>query len=104
MCRNGESTNMTTPYESIDLVILPVTDLAAACAPFQRLGLVVSPEVRPAGRPTRFRTVAVGGPENLFGIEILTNTESPPAGADAGLSTIVLRVTDMAATLAVLAE
>ena len=95
---------MSALFESIDLVILPVSDLDAACAPFERIGLVVSPEVRPAGRPTRFRTVAVGGPENLFGIEILTNTESPPAGVDAGLSTIVLRVADMAATLATLAE
>ena len=31
-------------YEGIDRVVLPVSDMAAACAPFERLGLVVSPE------------------------------------------------------------
>jgi len=91
-------------FDGVDLAVLPVSDLDAACAPFERLGLVISPEVRPAGRPTRFRTLPVGGPENLFGIEILTNTQTPIAGVDSGLSAIILRVSDMDAVLATLAE
>jgi catechol 2,3-dioxygenase-like lactoylglutathione lyase family enzyme len=97
------------PYEGIDRAILPVSDMAAACAPFERLGLVVSPERQPKGRGLRVRAVPIGGPENLFEIHIISGTDEGGAGwdafasvADTGLSTIVLRVTDLAATLAAL--
>ena len=101
---DGEDAIMTALFEGIDLV--DPAGLGSRC------GLCAVRADRPrrlAGSSAgwashRFRTVAVGGPENLFGIEILTNTESPPAGVDAGLSTIVLRVADMAAALATLAE
>jgi catechol 2,3-dioxygenase-like lactoylglutathione lyase family enzyme len=97
-------------YEGIGRVLLPVSDLAAACAPFERLGLVVSAERRPLGRGIAIRTVPIGGPDNLFEIEIVGKAEEPGPGwvfdsaADRGLSTMVLRVTDMATALATLAE
>jgi catechol 2,3-dioxygenase-like lactoylglutathione lyase family enzyme len=97
-------------YEGIARVLLPVSDLAAACAPFERLGLVVSPAREPQGRGIRIRTVPVGGPDNLFEIELVGKADAPGGGwvfgeaVDRGLSTIVLRVSDMAAALAALAE
>ena len=56
-------------YEGIDMVVLPVSDLASASATFERLGLLVTPEqVNPS---TRFaiRKVPIGGPDNLFCID-----------------------------------
>jgi catechol 2,3-dioxygenase-like lactoylglutathione lyase family enzyme len=97
-------------YEGIARVLLPVSDLAAACAPFERLGLVVSPAREPQGRGIRIRTVPVGGPDNLFEIELVGQAETPGGGwvfgdrVDRGLSTVVLRVSDMATALAALAE
>lgn len=97
-------------YEGIARVLLPVSDLAAACAPFERLGLVVSPEREPQGRGIRIRTVPIGGPDNLFEVEIVGKADTPGGGwlfdsaVDRGLSTIVLRVSDMATALATLAE
>jgi catechol 2,3-dioxygenase-like lactoylglutathione lyase family enzyme len=97
-------------YEGIARVLLPVSDLAAACAPFERLGLVVSPAREPQGRGIRIRTVPIGGPDNLFEVEIIGKSDAPGSGwlfdsaVDRGLSTIVLRVTDMATALAALAE
>ena len=99
-------------YEGIARVLLPVSDLAAACAPFERLGLVVSPERRiPAGKFS-VRALAVGGPGNLFDIEFLcpdadadsTSAQGQRGREDRGLSAIVLRVADMSAALAALAE
>jgi catechol 2,3-dioxygenase-like lactoylglutathione lyase family enzyme len=106
---------MTALYDGIDRVILPVSNLEAACAPFERLGLVLSPESRTEEPSTRARTLSVGGPDNLFGVEILSLGERKgidetdfgrwlKAVADRGLSTIVPRVTDIDATLATLAE
>ena len=112
---DGEVTIMTTLYDGIDRVILPVSNLEAACAPFERLGLVLSPESRTDEPSTRARTLAVGGPDNLFSVEIMGIGDKARVGdtdfgrwlktvADRGLSTIVLRVTDLAATLATLTE
>lgn len=98
-------------YEGIDRAILPVSDMAAACAPFERLGLIVSPERAPKGRGIRVRAVPIGGPDNLFELHLVSGTDEGGAGwdafssvADQGLSTIVLRVTDLAETLAGLAK
>jgi catechol 2,3-dioxygenase-like lactoylglutathione lyase family enzyme len=94
----------TALYDGIDRVVLPVSDLDAACAPFERLGLVVSPEIRPRDRNIGIRTLPVGGPDNLFGIEFLTSTEPTNVVTAGGLSAIVLRVADMATVLGTLAE
>ena len=98
-------------YEGIDRAILPVSDLEAACAPFEKLGFVVSPERQPKGRGLRIRAVPIGVPENLFEVHIISSAESGGAGwdvfkpvADMGLSTIVLRVTDLQATLAAIGK
>lgn len=98
-------------YEGIDRAILPVSDMAAACAPFERLGLVVSPERQPKGRGIRVRAVPIGGPDNLFEIHLVSGTAEGGPGweafapvADMGLSTIVLRVTDLHATLTALGK
>lgn len=97
-------------YEGIDRAILPVSDLAAACAPFERLGLVVSPERSPRGRGIRIRAVPIGGPDTLFEIHIISRTEAGGDGwtfdsvVDRGLSIVVLRVTDLQAVLAALGE
>jgi catechol 2,3-dioxygenase-like lactoylglutathione lyase family enzyme len=96
---------MTALYEGIARVLLPVADPDAACAPFERLGLVVSSEIRPQGRNIRLRTLPVGGPDNLFGVEFLSTGEPPDEAVSAGgLSAMMLHVTDLEATLAVLAE
>ncbi|MGE3909121.1 MAG: VOC family protein, partial [Chloroflexota bacterium] len=100
-------------YDGIDLVILPVSDLAAASAQFERLGLVVSPVQVNQSRGSAFRMIPVGGPDNLFCVELLStaegNTTTPfaqshAALADRGLSQINLRVADLSAALATLAE
>ena len=96
-------------YDGIDMVILPVSDLAAASAKFERLGLFVSPvEINPS-RGSAFRFVPVGGPDNLFCIELLSTAEGTlsttpfaqqlSSVADRGLSQINLRVTDLSAAL-----
>lgn len=101
-------------YDGIDMVLLPVSDLAAASAQFARLGLVAGPvEVNPS-RGSAFQLIPVGGPDNLFCIELLgvadpSDTTSPfaqhiSAVADRGLSQINLRVTDIEAALAALAK
>ena len=99
-------------YEGIGRVILPVSSLETACAPFERLGLVVSPERRAAGRGFSLRSLAVGGSGNLFDIEFLcpdadgdrTSAQGQHGLEDQGLSAIVLRVADMSTVLAALAE
>lgn len=99
-------------YEGIGRAILPVSSLETACAPFERLGLVVSPERRAAGRGFSLRSLAVGGPGNLFDVEFFCpNADDDSSSAqgqhgleDQGLSAIVLRVTDMSTALATLAE
>lgn len=96
-------------YDGIDMVILPVSDLAAASAKFERLGLVVSPvQVNPS-RGSAFQLIPIGGPDNLFCIELLstdgTGADTPFARqlsqvADGGLSQMSLRVSDLSAALA----
>jgi catechol 2,3-dioxygenase-like lactoylglutathione lyase family enzyme len=97
-------------YDGIDMVILPVSDLAAASAAFERLGLVVSPVQINASRGSAFQLIPVGGPDNLFCIELLSTAEGTPSTtpfaqqlsqiADRGLSQINLRVDDLPAALA----
>lgn len=97
-------------YEGIDHVVLPVSDVAAAAQPFERLGLVVSPTGRNEARGTAFRQIPVGGPDNLFCVELLglaTPEAAPrtPVGqwigsvADQGLAAVALRVAGMGAAL-----
>jgi catechol 2,3-dioxygenase-like lactoylglutathione lyase family enzyme len=102
-------------YEGIDLVILPVSDLAAASAPFERLGLAITPtEVNPLSG-SAFRMIPVGGLDNLFSIELLSTADPADLGTtvtgqrlrgvvDKGLASIVLRVPDLTAALAALGE
>jgi catechol 2,3-dioxygenase-like lactoylglutathione lyase family enzyme len=97
-------------YDGIDMVILPVSDLAAASAAFERLGLVVSPVQINASRGSAFQLIPVGGPDNLFCIELLSTAEGTASTtpfaqqlsqiADRGLSQINLRVKDLPAALA----
>ena len=55
---------------SIDHVILPVNDLEAASAPFQKLGLNLTPPARHAHQGTENRALFVGG-ESEFYVELL---------------------------------
>ena len=97
-------------YDGIDMVILPVSDLAAASAKFERLGLVVSPVQINQSRGSAFQLIPIGGPDNLFCIELLSTAEGTPSTtpfaqqlstvADRGLSQISLRVSDLSAALA----
>ena len=99
-------------YEGIARVILPVSSLSGACAPFERMGLVLSAERHVPSQGFSLRTLAVGGPGNLFDIEFLcpdpggdpTSAQGQHGLEDRGLSAVVLRVTDMQAALAALAE
>lgn len=99
-------------YEGIARAILPVSSLETACAPFERLGLVVSPARRAVGRGFSLRSLAVGGPGNLFDVEFLcpdvggdsTSAQGQHGLEDQGLSAIVLRVADMSSVLAALTE
>ncbi len=99
-------------YEGIARVILPVSNLEAASAPFERLGLVMSPRRQAHGQGFSLRSLAVGGPGNLFDVEFLcpdaggdpTSAQGQHGLEDQGLSAIVLRVSDMSAALAALAE
>jgi catechol 2,3-dioxygenase-like lactoylglutathione lyase family enzyme len=101
-------------FDGIDMVILPVADLATASAQFERLGLVVSPvQVNPA-RGSAFQLIPIGGPDNLFCIELLSTadagaTNTPFAQqlsqvAGKGLSQMTLRVIDLPAALAELGK
>jgi catechol 2,3-dioxygenase-like lactoylglutathione lyase family enzyme len=97
-------------YDGIDMVLLPVSDMAAASAQFTRLGLAPGPVEMNPSRGSAFQLIPVGGPDNLFCIELLgvadpNDTSSPFAHdmsrvADRGLSQVNLRVTDMEAALA----
>jgi methylmalonyl-CoA/ethylmalonyl-CoA epimerase len=89
-------------YEGIDHVVLPVSDVAAACDPFECLGLVVSPVRHNAARGTTFRQIPVGGDGNQFFVEVLS--ADGLHGIDRGLSTVVLRVPDVSTVVAALRE
>lgn len=56
---------------SIDHVILPVADLDAAAAPFERLGLTLTPRMKHGGAPTENRALFVGNGSTEFYIELL---------------------------------
>jgi catechol 2,3-dioxygenase-like lactoylglutathione lyase family enzyme len=101
--------------EAIDHVILPVESLAAA-APFERLGLRLTPPMRHANLGTENRVCFTGSPGQVFYFELLATVspEAATAGAmDAGmrallertgsLALVMLRVADMGAALAELA-
>jgi catechol 2,3-dioxygenase-like lactoylglutathione lyase family enzyme len=102
-------------YESIDHVILAVPSLAEAAAPFERLGLTLTPKARHRDRGTANRAFFVGGPESEFYVELLGITDRDEAlrargedfvqSAEAGarLIAVALRVTDMSAALQELA-
>ncbi len=101
--------------EAIDLVLLPVSSLDEAGRRFERLGMRAVPGSRHAGLGTHNLAIPVGGPHTLFWIEVLAVAEpseyqrsalgrSTMAGVDDGLSTVVLRVFDMAEALAELAR
>ncbi|MCC6177301.1 MAG: VOC family protein [Chloroflexi bacterium] len=66
-------------YEAISLAILPVSDLAAASAPFERLGLTLSPVSHDAGLGVQSRTLIVGGPSNPFGLMMMSRAGGPAA-------------------------
>jgi catechol 2,3-dioxygenase-like lactoylglutathione lyase family enzyme len=53
-------------YEGIDHLALGCSSVDAAAAPFERLGLKVSPPLRHGGSAGAFRLVVAGGPQNLF--------------------------------------
>jgi catechol 2,3-dioxygenase-like lactoylglutathione lyase family enzyme len=55
----------------IDHIVLPVTDLTAAAAAFERLGLRLTPVTRHEGRGTANRALFVGQGENDVYIELL---------------------------------
>ena len=56
--------------EAIDSVFLAAADLDAACRPYERLGLKLSPALD--GR----RTLLVGDPANLFAVHFLAATSA----------------------------
>jgi catechol 2,3-dioxygenase-like lactoylglutathione lyase family enzyme len=98
-------------YESIDHVILAVPSLSDAAAPFERLGLTLTPEARHRRRGTANRAFFVGGPESEFYVELLAIADRDEArrargeafvqATDAGprLIAVMLRVSDIAAAL-----
>ena len=103
-------------YDAIDHVILPVPDIAAAVAPFARLGLTLFPGARHTGRGTENGGFFVGGASNGFYVEALgvaDREEARAAHGDAfvqtaeqgrGLSGFVLRTADLATAAAALVE
>src|SRR5438445_124032 len=89
-------------FDAIDSVYLAVTDLAAACRPYERLGLRLSP-----ARDSR-STLHVGGPANLLAVHFLTDAgrEGPLAqplrralAAGRSLFAVALRIADLDAVL-----
>jgi catechol 2,3-dioxygenase-like lactoylglutathione lyase family enzyme len=93
-------------YHAIDSVYLAARDLDAACRPYERLGLRLSPPA--AGR----RTLHVGGPTNLFAVHFLADADPGSLFAaplrqaiDTGRSlfAVALRVADLDETTAALA-
>jgi catechol 2,3-dioxygenase-like lactoylglutathione lyase family enzyme len=103
-------------YDRIDHIVLPVRSLEAAAEPFARLGLALYPGVRHEGRGTENRGFFVGGPANEFYVELLgiydaeaarvagLSSYVDSAAETHGVSSVVLRVEDMAATMDALAR
>ncbi len=102
-------------YEGIDLVVLATWDTDKKAEPFERLGLVVSPTRINYTSGAALRLVPVGGPDNMFCIEILGPggpelLETTPIGerlrqtGDTGLSRIFLTVNSLDDALSALTE
>ena len=103
-------------YDRIDHVILPAASLDELAAPFQRLGLTLTPGVRHRGRGTENRAFFIGGGSTEFYIELLGITDAEAArrsqgeaflqacAESRGLTAVTLSVRDMRGTLAALAE
>src|SRR5262249_48837938 len=101
-------------YDRIDHVVLPLRSLDEAAARFERLGLTLFAGVRHEGRGTRNRGFFVGEPHSEFYVELLGIEDEAAArtaglsryadwaAEDRGLSSVVLRVADIAATAAAL--
>lgn len=97
--------------EAIDHVILPVASLDAA-APFERLGLRLTPPLDHGSFGTHNRSLFVGDNANVFYVELMALTgarEVEPNSGNAllaalreprGLFTVALRVADMQQALA----
>lgn len=114
----------------IDHVILPVSDVATAGAPFERLGLTLTPPMRHGGGATENRVFFVGSPAGEVYVELLSvlasagnhgdgdglerhgNNDHPAAGpgpaarglGHGGLARLVLVVDDADAAVAALAS
>src|SRR5262245_55593699 len=76
-------------HDAIESVYLAVSDLDAACHPYERLGLKLSPAE--GGR----RTLHVGGPTNLFAVHF----RSDPGSVDVADLNVALYVADFDAAL-----
>jgi catechol 2,3-dioxygenase-like lactoylglutathione lyase family enzyme len=105
-------TNMR--YEAIDHVVLAVPHLGSAVAPYEGLGLHVGPPSCPLDSSLVQRSLAVGGPADLFEVQfVAADPQGLPvsplavrlaaACASPGLAVIGLRVPDLAAALKELA-
>lgn len=103
-------------YEAIDHLTLPAPVLADAGAPYERLGLRLSPGWQDDDG-WLFRFLFVGNRANLFGVEFLSVADRGRAGAaaggqryldavdaKAGASVLALRVANMQDALSFLAD
>ncbi|WP_322796289.1 VOC family protein, partial [Tepidiforma sp.] len=98
-------------FPALDHLILAIPDLAAAAAPFEQLGLTLTPRTAHAGLGTANRAAFIGsGPGNFAFIELLAVEQPdllPPsrahhraaAGAGGALASFALRVPDLDAAL-----
>jgi catechol 2,3-dioxygenase-like lactoylglutathione lyase family enzyme len=103
-------------YESFDSLLLPVTSFPSITHPHERLGLVIGPSTRPLDPGIEQRSFAVGDVANLFRVDFLAvdpeGLPMTPLGVrlteaaleGTGPFGVVLRVTDLAATLKDLAR
>jgi catechol 2,3-dioxygenase-like lactoylglutathione lyase family enzyme len=94
----------------IDHVVVPVSDLEAAAAPYERLGLNLTPRMAHAGIGTENRVFMVGGGGSDFYLELLgirDEAEVRAAGRagyivakDKGIARVMLGVDGLAAAVA----
>ncbi len=103
---------------SLDHVILPVASLAEAAAPFERLGLSLTPAMKHGGAATENRVFFVGNDMTEFYVELLGVHDRALALADggggqelvaaidsgSGLVRLMLQVDDIGAASAALAK
>ncbi len=97
---------------SLDHVILPVAGLANAAAPFERLGLSLTPAMKHGGAATENRALFVGNDATEFYVELLgvhDRALAASSGQDdlvtaidggSGLLRLMLRVDDLAGAAA----